>query len=199
MIDKNQIISYPILFFNNIKNKKGVFMKKKHIACLGNGKVARGNILRKMQVVGKLLAENNCTIFTGTIAGSEIKLDGDETWDYTLFGKPANPFIDETIDSSKITIEGCSVEERYGFRLASLLQADGFIIADTGGIGTLTELCAIVNLEEKIWKNKKFIAILVSEYGNLKIMEQIIDKFVSNKSYIMAFHDPAKAVGWVTA
>jgi len=181
-------------------------MKKKQIACLGNGKVATGNILRKMQLVGKLLTENNCIVFTGGFAKSGIetlvkgaKLDGDEIWDYTLFGKSANPFIDETIDSSKLKVEGCSVEERYGFRLASLLQADAFIISDIGGIGILTELCAIINLEEKIWKNKKFIAILVSEYGNLKIMEQIIDKFVSNKSYIMAFHDPAKAVGWVTA
>jgi predicted Rossmann-fold nucleotide-binding protein len=183
-------------------------MSKKYIACLGNGKDTAGKMYRKMEEVGKLLAEHNCVVITGGFGGSGMeapakgaKSVGGETWGFTMLGKPANLYIDLVFDSSKINIEGrnCSIEEQYGLRLASLLNADGFIIEDTGGVGTLTELCAIINLEEKIWKNKKPIAILVSEQGNLKIMEQIINTFVSNRSYIMVFHDTAKAVVWVTA
>lgn len=187
-------------------------MATKYIACLGSGSdVAGSKMYRKMEQVGILLAQNDCAVVTGGFGGSGMeapakgaKSVNGETWGYTLLGKPANPFIDKVVDCStfypKFDVRAYSTEEQYGLRLGNLLYADGFIVTDDDPTpGTLVEFCAILNLQKKFWKKQKPIAIMVSERGNLKLMELIINQFFPNNTFILTTSSPEKAVGWVTA
>jgi len=185
-------------------------MAKKYISVFGSGKDTAGKMYRKMEEVGRLLAEHDCAVVTGGFGGSGMeapakgaKLAGGETWGFTMLARVANFFIDKVYDVSKMCPRKDGkewlLEEQYGLRLGNLLTSDGFIIADNDQtIGTLVELCAVINLNEKFWEKKKLVAIMVSDQGHLKVMEQIIKTFIPNNNYLMVFYDPAKAVGWVT-
>lgn len=185
-------------------------MKQRVIACFGSGKDSAGKVYRQMEIVGKLLAEHDCIVITGGFGGSgmEAPLKGaksanGQTIGYTMLGKTANAFADTIIDCgqqySNRSGTALTTEEQYGLRLANLMKADAFVVSDAGGIGTVVELCAIINFALKIWQQKKPIAILVSEYGNLKLLQQLTATFFDKSNSLMYFHDPAKAVGWVTA
>lgn len=185
----------------------------KYIACLGSGSDVMGmKMYKKMERVGELLAKYGCVVVTGGFGGSGMEAPakgarsiGGITQGFIFNKKLANPYMLNEIDYSdaqliidkKIFLH-ISVEKQYGLRLGSLMEADGFIIADNDPTpGTLVEFCAILNMQQKFWKKQKPVAILVSERGSLKIMELIINKFFPNNTFILPTSSPDQAVGWV--
>lgn len=126
---------------------------------------------------------------------------------FTMLDKPGNEFLTQRIDSSIIGRVEESVEVQYGARLGLLLSSDAFIIAAGGGPGSMTEFFAIANLNAKIWRPKKFVAILRlpnSVYGMNGWDKEMLDAFEINgmlpgnvREIIKIKNNPADAVDWV--
>ena len=129
-----------------------------------------------MVEVGRLLAQRGAIVLTGGFGGSGMeapargaKEAGGRAIGYTMLDKPGNEFLTDEIDCStqlvkRLTIplgsEELEPELQYGIRLGNLLIADGFILGADGGLGTMVELLAIMNLNSKFWATPKRLAVL---------------------------------------
>ena len=178
------------------------------IACFGSGSGKEGDpSYEKMREVGFLLvALKKCDVLTGGFNGSGMEAPakgateaGGESIGFTILGKSGNPYLTEVVNCG----EGFFPEVQYGMRLGNLLTADGFIVEASGGMGTLVELVAAINLSLKFWDKPKKIAVLT--FGEKGHMEQLLfilkmmDFFTDEMSKsILVTDSPAKAVDWVT-
>lgn len=193
-----------------------------NIACLGSGSGGPGEPSYDAMVeVGRLLAQAGHTVFTGGFGGAGMeapargaKQAGGRAVGFTILGKPGNPYLTEVVDCrEQYTDCGAAllhpdppVGVQFGLRLGNLLCADGFIIAAGGGPGTMTELMAIVNLNSKIWKQTKKLAILKVGWANGKGWDYSMLQQLENwgmlppkvRPQILITGSPKQAVGWVT-
>jgi len=143
----------------------------KTIACFGGSQGNSGDPgYDAMQEVGRLLVEYGCMVATGGYGGTGMEAParganeaGGEAIGYTILGRKGNPFLTGAVDCRCLcnnTVDP-SREIQYGVRLGKLLAADGFIVAATGGPGTMVEMMAVINLNCKLWQSSpKHLAIL---------------------------------------
>jgi len=183
--------------------------KKVKVATLGSGKGQPGDqMYDKMVEVGRLLAERGCIVVNGGFGGTGMeapskgaKEAGGEVIGYTLAGKPGNQFLTHQIDCSQWDKEINLGFSGYGIRLCALLDADAFIIAAGGGIGTLTELMAIVLFQQKIWKKKKKVVILYGSANEKSTEEKLIILLKEQNLFpdieLLVESDPVNAVDWL--
>lgn len=183
-------------------------MERLKIATLGSGSGQPGEeMYDKMVEVGRLLAERGCLVINGGFGGigMEAPSKGAKEADgqvigYTLAGKPGNQYLTQQIDCSQWDKEINLGFSGFGIRLCVLMDADAFIIAAGGGIGTLTELMAIILFQQKIWKRKKRIVIL---YGsNEKSTEEKMIHLLKEQNLfpdieLLFENNPANAVDWL--
>ena len=195
------------------------------VACFGGAKIKSNDpIYQAMIQVGRLLAQKGIEIVNGGHGGiMEAVLKGAQEFDPEskrigvplMFFKP-NRFVNCIWRHGQSTslLHFNNVEtpiQCLFFRLAALMSADAFVIAAKGGIGTLLELVALIELNTKIWGKEWFkksyprkkIAILVPEsVGSWE--RDILNVFHKHKLLIPEARElikiartPEEAVEWV--
>lgn len=193
----------------------------KTIACLGSGSGKPGDLSYDAMVkAGGLLAKQGFTVVTGGFGGAGMeapargaKEAGGVTIGYTILGKKPNDWIMQVGDCAAQYHIGFSAppisEIQYGMRLGCLLSADGFIIAADGGAGTMVELMAIINLNNKVWKEKpkRFTILDVRKKrkpdqgwnGHMLNRLMLWGVWPDSVTPLFCFsHTPEGAVNWVT-
>lgn len=184
------------------------------IACLGSGKGQPGEpVYNAMERVGAMAAMRNIRIITGGFGGAGMEAaasgatsNGGKAIGYTMLGLPGNDFLSEVVDCSTWVDQPLPKEVQYGVRLGRLLQADGFILAAGGGMGTMVELMAIMNLNTKMWREQpKRFAILRPEgfqgvdwsYALFNQLERGGFLPAEEKTRMLFTTDPEEALNWV--
>lgn len=148
------------------------------VAFLGSGSGQEGDQMYELMLsAGRILARLGITVVTGAYGGSGMEAPargalegGGNPVGFGLLGIRQNPFIRIFQDCgyTRTVDEVICLEEQYGRRLARLLERDAFIVGADGGVGTVAELAALVNLNLKLWprfgrKCQKRVAILTTE------------------------------------
>ncbi|MFA5030863.1 MAG: hypothetical protein WC495_04705 [Patescibacteria group bacterium] len=156
--------------------EQGAFILKiLTIACLGSGLGEPGESqYESMREIGRLIAEAGHIVMTGGYTGIGMEAPamgatevGGQAVGVTLLKKPGNGHLSSCIDCSTIGKVSLSLEQQFGLYLGTLLGADRFVIASGGGLGTLAELIAILNLLSKHWQTPKKVVVLQAGYSGL--------------------------------
>ena len=184
----------------------------KTIACFGNGRDSCcGLMYSAMDHVGRILALSSVRVITGGYGGSgmEAPIKGAKSCAGKVMGFVLNssePTPNVFLKPNEIEVcDGSSIEVSYGNRLGKLLSADGFIIGANGGAGTMVKLMAIINLNAKVWRFSKHIAILkpngVSGLGEQTLFflgkMKILD--MAGAMCVSIVETPKEAVEWVVS
>lgn len=190
------------------------------VAFLGSGSGKEGEPMYElMRLAGRLCSQRDVTVVTGAYGGSGMEAPAfgaqearGGTVGFGLLGLPPNRYIEsfqDCGDGKPVDELANCAEEQFGRRLARLLMRDAFIIGGDGGVGTVVELAAVVNLNAKIWpkfgeKRQKRAAILTVEgvsYNFLQHFRLMAEDPTTSKVIAELFrvvYTSEAAVDWVT-
>lgn len=181
------------------------------ISCLGSGSGKPGEpAYDEMFEVGRMIAKFGYNVSTGGYGGSGMEAPAagfrevSSEWAFgyfvSAFGIEPNEYV-APIDCCELKARWFA-EQAYGLRLGTLLLANGFVIGPGAGVGTLTEVAAIINLNLKFWKDKRRCAILevrgvaATEFDKM-IMSLLATLPDDLDEYFQVFDSGEAAARWV--
>jgi len=149
-------------------------MAKKRIAVFGSGSCEPGDRAYGIaQEIGKKLAEAGAIVVNGAYGGvmeaasrGAQEAKGESVGIHLGISSDLEPneYLTLALDCSALILNASNltIEKAFGVRLGYLLESDRFVFIAGGGVGTLVELFAILNLNLKLWKKtgEKRIALL---------------------------------------
>lgn len=208
------------LLFGPFSPERKRTLYRKTIACLGNDSVEcrpGDPAYDVMFEVGRLVASHGEIVATGSGSGQmEAAAKGardvsGHTIGYPLPDRPANKYTIEVVKyrgDSESKHPDNLLELAYGWQLANLLQADGFVVAPHGGAKTMAEFIAAVYSNSRLWpKRGKPIAVLKTKRvkgagwdgGMIRELRRwgVINHSVLDR--VMVASTPEEAVAWVLA
>lgn len=131
-------------------------------AFLGSGSGNQSDAMyQAMFACATMVSERGSKVATGGFGGSgmEAPLRGAHGGiGYTFDDRPVNQYATEVVNCGNSEVP---TEVGYGMRLGYLMTADAFVIGCDGGLGTITELAAIANFQQKMWKEQEKAIVLL--------------------------------------
>lgn len=190
-----------------------------HISCFGSSDGERGDLMYDLMYdVGVLIARRGGVVATGGYHGTGMQAAaegaasvGGTTVGYLMQGNEGNPYLTNTVDCQRLAFNSkIPFFADWAIRLAGLTtDAQGYIVAAGGGIGTFMELSAIMYLNAKFWLPQKMgrpFAILKPEEfwddvpgWNEEMLDLISDWIGSDgfEDISAVVSTPEQAVDWV--